>query len=72
MPYKTRADLPETVRQALPTHAADIYKDAFNNAYEQYGHDEARTHRVAWSAVKRKYHKDERAGKWVEGPSPEE
>ncbi|MBX6342682.1 MAG: ChaB family protein [Thermomicrobiaceae bacterium] len=69
MPYKTRAELPESVRHVLPAHAQDIYKDAFNSAYEEYGHDEARAHRVAWGAVKRKYHKDERTGKWVEGPS---
>lgn len=69
MPYKRKTDLPESVRDALPAHAEDIYKEAYNSAYEEYGHDEARAHRVAWGAVKRKYHKDERTGKWVEGPS---
>ncbi|MFS8530155.1 ChaB family protein [Sphaerobacter thermophilus] len=69
MPYKRRSDLPESVRDALPPHAEGIYKEAFNSAYEQYGHDEARAHRIAWGAVKRKYHKDEQTGKWVEGPS---
>ncbi|MDI3340744.1 MAG: ChaB family protein [Sphaerobacter sp.] len=69
MPYRHRRELPESVREVLPPHAADIYKEAFNAAWEEYGHDEARAHRVAWAAVKRKYHKDERTGKWVEGPA---
>ncbi|MBX5445669.1 ChaB family protein [Sphaerobacter sp.] len=72
MPYKRRSELPESVRDALPPHAEAIYKEAFNSAYEQYGHDEARAHRIAWGAVKRKYHKDEQTGKWVEGPSEDE
>lgn len=69
MPYKKKSDLPAAVRDHLPSHAEDIYKEAFNSAYEQYGHDEERAHRVAWGAVKKKYHKDEKTGKWVEGPS---
>jgi cation transport regulator len=66
MPYKSRSDLPESVRDNLPTHAQDIYKEAFNSAWDEYGHDESRAHRVAWGAVERKYHKDQ-SGKWVEG-----
>lgn len=57
MPYKTDADLPESVRDHLPEHAQDIYRAAFNNAWDEYGHDEARAHRVAWGAVEREYHK---------------
>jgi cation transport regulator len=68
MPYQNRADLPESVRDNLPAHAQDIYKEAFNSAWDQYGHDESRAHRVAWGAVERKYHKDP-SGKWVEGPT---
>ena len=66
MPYKNRADLPESVREHLPSHAQDIYKEAFNSAWDEYGQDESRAHRVAWGAVERKYHKDP-SGKWVEG-----
>jgi len=66
MPYENRADLPESVRDNLPAHAQDIYKEAFNSAWDEYGHDESRAHRVAWGAVERKYHKDQ-SGKWVEG-----
>jgi cation transport regulator len=68
MPYKTKADLPDSVRDNLPAHAQDIYKEAYNSAYDEYGHDESRAHRVAWGAVEKKYHKSE-SGKWVEGAS---
>ena len=53
----------------LPAHAQNIYKDAFNNAWEEYGHDESRAHAVAWGAVKKKYHKNLTTGKWEEGAS---
>ena len=73
MKYENRQDLPDSVRDNLPTHAQDIYKEAFNSAWDQYEDPEDRrgdasreevSHRVAWSAVKEKYEK--RNGKWVE------
>lgn len=66
MPYDTRSELPESVQNVLPAHAQDIYKEAFNNAWDEYNHDEERSHRVAWGAVKRSYHKNA-DGKWVQG-----
>jgi cation transport regulator len=60
MPYRSISDLPESVRAHLPPHAAEIYLAAFNNAWLQHGGDpdgEASAHRIAWSAVKRRYHK---------------
>ncbi|HVB64898.1 MAG TPA: ChaB family protein [Nitrolancea sp.] len=68
MPYDTKSDLPESVRNALPAHAQDIYKEAYNSAWDEYHHDEARAHRVAWGAVERSYHKND-DGKWVKGAS---
>lgn len=68
MSYKSPADLPEGVRDNLPSHAQEIYVAAFNNAWEEYGHDEARAHRVAWSAVKEKYEKSE-SGRWTKKDS---
>ena len=37
MPFPSRDDLPENVKDALRDvpHAQDIYKEAFNSAYEQ-------------------------------------
>ena len=68
MPYATRTDLPDSVKDNLPAHAQDIYKEAFNSAWEQYGHDEPRAHRVAWGAVERSYHKND-DGTWVRNDS---
>ncbi len=66
MPYDKIDDLPESVREHLPKHAQEIYRAAFNSAWDEYGHDESRAHRVAWGAVEREYHKDD-SGKWVRG-----
>ncbi len=64
MPYVSIEELPGSVREHLPEHAQEIYRAAFNSAWEGYGHDEARAHRVAWGAVEKEYHKDEK-GRWV-------
>lgn len=73
MPYKNLAELPDNVRNNLPKHAQDIYKAAFNSAWEEYADPDSRrddasqeevAHRVAWAAVKQKYEKNER-GRWV-------
>ncbi len=65
MPYRSRDELPDSVRKHLPAHAQDIFVGAFNSAHDEYG-DEERAFRVAWAAVKRKYRK---AGdRWVPKP----
>ena len=33
MPYRTNTDLPPPVRGHLPSHAQDIYREAFNHAF---------------------------------------
>lgn len=62
MPYRLNADLPPPVRHALPEHAQDIYRQAFNAAWRNFrgaaGERESRCHRIAWAAVKRWYRKD--------------
>ncbi|MEJ2436705.1 MAG: ChaB family protein [Sulfurovaceae bacterium] len=74
MPYKTNKDLPENVTNVLPPHAQDIYRETFNNAWQEYADPEKRfdkgdsredtARKVAWAAVKHKYEKihDE----WIE------
>jgi cation transport regulator len=60
VPYDHNAELPKPVRDHLPEHAQTIYREAFNHAWQQYADDpehEEIAHRVAWSAVKRKYRK---------------
>lgn len=73
MPYDKLSDLPSNIKDNLPKHAQEIYKEAYNNAWDQYKDPEDRkadasrtevSHRVAWSAVKQKYEKDEN-GNWV-------
>jgi len=72
MPYETTSELPENVKNVLPNHAQDIYKEAFNSAYKQYKDPDNRrddadreevAHRVAWAAVKKTYEKGD-DGKW--------
>jgi cation transport regulator len=60
MPYLTNQDLPSRVQRNLPEHAQDIYREAFNHAWQTYAHDprqEEISHRIAWAAVKKSYAK---------------
>ncbi len=72
MPYEQLRELPDSVKENLPKHAQEIYRAAFNSAWEQYDQPEERrgdrsreetAHAVAWAAVKEKYEK--RGDKWV-------
>ena len=36
MPYKSNSELPEMFRESLPEHGQDIYRKAFNNAWDEY------------------------------------
>lgn len=74
MPYKNVNELPDSVKHVLPSHAQDIYKEAFNSAWDEYKDAEDRrddagreevAHRVAWAAVKNKYEKGD-DDKWHE------
>jgi len=74
MPYTSIDELPKNVAGVLPKHAQEIFIAAFNNAYDEYkdpkdrrgGEDrEEVAHKVAWSAVKKKYEKTD-DGKWHE------
>lgn len=71
MPYEKRSELPEQVTENLPKHAQDIYRKAYNSAYEQYDRPgkrrgdasrEETAHKVAWNAVKNEYKKED--GTW--------
>jgi cation transport regulator len=60
MPYASNSDLPPSVRDNLPEHAQDIFRAAFNNAYDEHADDprqeEAAFH-IAWAAAKKHYEK---------------
>lgn len=73
MPYKTIGDLPDSIRNHLPEHAQEIFLEAFNHAWEEYADPAKRrtdspldviARKVAWSAVKKQYEKDEKTGIW--------
>lgn len=73
MPYSKNSDLPDSVKGKLPEHAQDIYREAFNSAYQEYRDPEKRrgnmsleevAHAVAWKAVEKVFTKDD-SGKWV-------
>lgn len=72
MPYDKVSELPDSVKDNLPKHAQEIYKEAYNSAWDQYKDpderrgDESReeaAHKVAWNAVKGQYEKKD--GDWV-------
>jgi cation transport regulator len=72
MPYGRVVELPESVRDNIPQHAQEIYKEAYNSAWDRYDSPNERrgnasreetSRRVAWSAVKKEYTKQN--GKWV-------
>ncbi len=72
MPAKTKKELPKGVKGALPDKAQEIYRKAYNKAYDEYEDTSKRrgsvsreetASKVAWSAVKGKYEKSN-DGKW--------
>ena len=68
MPYRHNTDLPDAVREHLPAHAQDIFRETFNSAWDEYAdrgdEREKVAFQVAWSAVKRSCRK-RRDGRWV-------
>lgn len=72
MPYRTLSALPDSIREHLPKHAQEIYRAAFNSAWEGYRDPRDRrddasreevAHKVAWAAVKQQYEK--KGDRWV-------
>jgi cation transport regulator len=66
MPYRTNRELPPSVKDVLPDHAQDIYREAFDSAWNDYADPGKRrgqesreevAHKVAWAAVKQSYEK---------------
>lgn len=66
MPYNSTNALQDNVKHVLPAHAQEIYKEAFNSAWDQYSDPDDRrgddsreetAHKVAWAAVKQNYRK---------------
>lgn len=75
MPYSAINELPGNVQGVLPKPAQYIYQKAFNSAWETYDSSEKRrgndsretvAHKIAWTAVEQKYHKNSKTGHWEE------
>ncbi len=52
MPYRTIDDLPKPQVDQYNEHQKEAFLKAFNNAYEEYHHDEHRAFAVAHRAAK--------------------
>jgi len=60
MPYASNEDLPPSVADHLPSHAQDIFRAALTMRMTNIAGDprqEEIAFRVAWAAVKKRYHK---------------
>lgn len=66
MSYDNVTELPDSVRENIPKRAQEIYKAAFNSAWDKFADSgdrhseatrEAAAHRIAWSAVTQWYEK---------------
>jgi cation transport regulator len=62
MQYETVKELPATIRDVLPEKAKEIYRRAYNQAWEEYDKDARMglnqpglAHQQAWMAVKQEY-----------------
>jgi cation transport regulator len=76
---KEKEDLSQSTKKRideLPSHAQKIFKETHSSAIEQYKDPDKRrggkkdsaeevAHKVAWSAVKKQYKKDNKDDKWV-------
>jgi cation transport regulator len=82
MQYETIKQLPVSIRDTLPDPAKEIYRKAYNQAWEEYDQDAQRglnqqglAHQQAWMAVKHEYVFDldqwHRKGETVERKVPE-
>ncbi|KAI1723189.1 chaB domain-containing protein [Ditylenchus destructor] len=77
MPLNCNSDLPERIRENLPEHAQNIYREAYNSAWEYYEDHRLRrgeetreqtADKIAWAVVKNRYHMKP-GGTWEEAGS---
>lgn len=52
MPYRSVDELPKAQTDQYNAHQKEAFRKAFNNAYEEYHHDESRAFAVAHHAEK--------------------
>lgn len=69
MPYVSNKDLPDSIKNTLPTGAQDIWRNAFNSAAKQTPGDEEKANKIAWGAVKNAGWSKGSGGNWVKSHS---
>lgn len=69
--YKSKNDLPDTLREYLPEKLQEVYLDAYQKSWEAYDESEGGdlgqagvAHRDAMMAIEQDYVHDQKAGKW--------
>ncbi len=79
MRYQSIEQLPQSVRDELPTGAQEIYLRVYNSAWDNYENaknytgEESREEtatQVAWEAVKKQYEKANEDARWEEKRGP--
>ena len=51
MPYASNQDLPDSIKNSLPTEAQSIFRNAFNSSIDK-DKDEEKANKIGWGAVK--------------------
>lgn len=73
MLYKSREELPENIREALPEEAQNLYIKAYNSAYKDHQDSQRPAHvslhqianEQAWKVVGREWQKDTEHNVWI-------
>jgi len=64
MPYDSNNEIPEAVRNAIPSaEGQSIWRKGYNSGWEQY-HDEGKAAAIGWTALKNAGYKKNAEGKW--------
>jgi len=56
MPYDNIDDLPRNIHNNLPKHAQEIFKEAFNNAWDEYKEPQDSKDNTIWKKSHLKLH----------------
>ena len=63
MPYATNEALPPAVKDNLPTSAQNVWRNAFNSAFEK-NKDDGQASQIAWGALKNAGWEKDDSGNW--------
>lgn len=81
MKLESIKNIPQPLQSQLPDEALEVYREAYNRAWDEYDagtelgqqNRESVAHRQGWAAVKREFEHNEEKGIWYrKGEEPEE